>query len=362
MSARERIRAVADRGYCRRRWIDRALPQPGSPPTERAEAIYVACGLAVFQSDLAAATDLVEEGRILDTGESDPMVHAFVAAADGWAALAGGDLDRARTYLEDAVDTFGKNHALSEWVSALVILGWTYQSSGQTSRARVNYEQALSITESHGESMHRSYALWSMGIVVWLEGDRDRAAHHLEQGLQLVRLSDDPLMPSAILQAMAWVSDDREPRRAAVMMGAADALYLAVDRASILFPNVLVYGEQSERNLRRELGARAFEAAYREGRSLDFEAAIAFALGERSNKRTAAARAPTDLTKREHQVAELVAEGLTNKAIAARLVLSRRTVDGHVAHVLTKLGFTSRAQIAAWVVEQEHASGTTADL
>ncbi|MGW0177196.1 protein kinase domain-containing protein [Rhodococcus sp. NPDC003322] len=266
-----------------RRWIDRALPQSGSTPTELARAVYVACGLAVFQSDLAAATDLVEEGRILDTGKPDPMVHAFVAAADGWAALAGGDLDRARTCLEDAVDIFGKNHALSEWVEMLVILGWTYQSSGQTSRARVNYEQALSIAESHGESMHRSYALWSMGIVVWIEGDRDSAAHHLKQGLRLARLLDDPLMASAILQALAWVAGDREPGRAAVLMGAADALYLSVDRASVLFPNVLVYGEQSERNVRRKLGERAFETAYHEGGSLDLDGAIVFALGERSH-------------------------------------------------------------------------------
>jgi non-specific serine/threonine protein kinase len=58
------------------------------------------------------------------------------------------------------------------------------------------------------------------------------------------------------------------------------------------------------------------------------------------------------LTERERQVAALVAEGLTNKEIAARLVISPRTVQGHVEHLLAKLGFTSRAMIAAWVVEQ----------
>uniref|UniRef100_UPI00138F385F response regulator transcription factor n=1 Tax=Nocardia arizonensis TaxID=1141647 RepID=UPI00138F385F len=68
--------------------------------------------------------------------------------------------------------------------------------------------------------------------------------------------------------------------------------------------------------------------------------------------------APTDhraaiLTKRERQVAELVAEGLTNRAIAARLKVAQHTAQGHVEHILTKLGFTSRAQIAAWATEQE---------
>jgi DNA-binding NarL/FixJ family response regulator len=57
-----------------------------------------------------------------------------------------------------------------------------------------------------------------------------------------------------------------------------------------------------------------------------------------------------DLSPREAEVAALVAEGLTNRQIAARLVLSERTVESHVQHVLTKLGFGSRSQVAAWVV------------
>ncbi|WP_433521464.1 response regulator transcription factor [Nocardia pseudovaccinii] len=57
------------------------------------------------------------------------------------------------------------------------------------------------------------------------------------------------------------------------------------------------------------------------------------------------------LTNRERQVTDLIAEGRSNKEIAARLVISLRTAQGHVEH-LTKFGFTSRAQIAAWVVER----------
>jgi non-specific serine/threonine protein kinase len=56
-----------------------------------------------------------------------------------------------------------------------------------------------------------------------------------------------------------------------------------------------------------------------------------------------------ELTKREAQVAALVAEGQSNKEIAAVLVVSPRTVGGHIERILAKLGFTSRAQIAAWV-------------
>src|SRR6266568_209617 len=67
--------------------------------------------------------------------------------------------------------------------------------------------------------------------------------------------------------------------------------------------------------------------------------------------------AASPLSPRELEVAALVAEGLSNPAIARRLYLSRPTIAHHVAHVLTKLGFASRAQIAAWVVQQRGDGG-----
>ncbi len=135
-------------------------------------------------------------------------------------------------------------------------------------------------------------------------------------------------------------------------MGAAQSLGKMASTSTVVYPNLLVHHEECERNTRRALGQRIFEAAHREGGSLNLDAAIAYALGEEPETAPATTGPSTELTKRERQVADLVAEGLTNKAIAARLVISQRTAQGHVEHVLAKLGFTSRAQIAAWVVEQ----------
>ena len=59
-------------------------------------------------------------------------------------------------------------------------------------------------------------------------------------------------------------------------------------------------------------------------------------------------QAPAALSPREVEVAKLVAEGLTNRQIADRLVISERTAQNHVQHILTKLGFSTRSQIAAW--------------
>ena len=59
------------------------------------------------------------------------------------------------------------------------------------------------------------------------------------------------------------------------------------------------------------------------------------------------------LTPREMQVARLVAGGRSNKEIATGLVISQRTAENHVEHILTKLGFTSRAQVATWVAASQ---------
>ena len=79
--------------------------------------------------------------------------------------------------------------------------------------------------------------------------------------------------------------------------------------------------------------------------------AIALALGE--SARVAGADTNTHdkapLGNREAEVAQLVAEGLSNKDIGARLFISERTVDSHLRSILNKLGFNSRAQIAVWV-------------
>ena len=61
-----------------------------------------------------------------------------------------------------------------------------------------------------------------------------------------------------------------------------------------------------------------------------------------------------ELSRREREVAQLVAHGLSNREIAERLYLSERTVDNHVHHILDKLGFDSRVQVATWLVKNEH--------
>jgi non-specific serine/threonine protein kinase len=134
-------------------------------------------------------------------------------------------------------------------------------------------------------------------------------------------------------------------------MGAAQGLWPSGSRVMTVFRNMAAFHAECEHDARAALGDRRFDAARQQGQTMGTDAAVAYALGEPA---TAAGR-PADhaakLTRREGQVAELVAQGLSNRQIATKLVISQRTAQGHVENILTKLGFTSRAQIAAWVVE-----------
>ena len=78
-----------------------------------------------------------------------------------------------------------------------------------------------------------------------------------------------------------------------------------------------------------------------------------------SSKRPAGGGVPSPLTAREREIAALVSQGLSNKAIAEQLVLSDRTVEMHVSNALGKLGFSSRAQLAAWAVEHRRDAAVT---
>jgi DNA-binding CsgD family transcriptional regulator len=79
---------------------------------------------------------------------------------------------------------------------------------------------------------------------------------------------------------------------------------------------------------------------------------IDFVLSPGQSRRRAHCEGSAPLTKREHEVAELIESGLSNREIAARLVIAKRTADGHVERILAKLGFSSRAQVAAWMARR----------
>jgi DNA-binding NarL/FixJ family response regulator len=113
---------------------------------------------------------------------------------------------------------------------------------------------------------------------------------------------------------------------------------------------------------RSGLGEATFDAAWSEGRTMSPEQAIEYALGTEEwaphadlepEKRSPSRGSPDVLTRRQQEVAHLVAQGLTNRQVAAELTLSEHTVATHVREILKKLDFQSRTQLAAWIAGQE---------
>ena len=102
-------------------------------------------------------------------------------------------------------------------------------------------------------------------------------------------------------------------------------------------------------------GAAKFEIEYAAGTRLDREAALRLGLGDGDDGDvTVEEHVETGpLSKREVEVARLIAEGLGNREIAARLFISERTVTTHVGNILNKLGFDSRVQVAHWMATSE---------
>jgi non-specific serine/threonine protein kinase len=98
---------------------------------------------------------------------------------------------------------------------------------------------------------------------------------------------------------------------------------------------------------RAQVGSANADRLYGEGARLSFDELRDEALGEADHQRT------SPLSSRELEIAELVARGLTNREIAARLIISARTVESHVDHIKAKLGFERRARIVAWVLGRE---------
>jgi non-specific serine/threonine protein kinase len=135
-----------------------------------------------------------------------------------------------------------------------------------------------------------------------------------------------------------------------VLLGAAQAMVRSV--GAVLAPDLAQVHADCEATIRRALGERGFAAVTRQGAGLVLDDLVAYALADRPTVKPPSAEISV-LTKREQEIADLVAAGLSNREIAAKMVISQRTAEGHIEHILTKLGFSSRTQIAAWVAARQ---------
>jgi non-specific serine/threonine protein kinase len=133
--------------------------------------------------------------------------------------------------------------------------------------------------------------------------------------------------------------------RGLALLGASTALNERL--GIVLSKNYQLLHDRSVATARDRVGDAAFQDAWRKGAKLSTEEAIAYALAD--DRAAPSVKPRHGVTRRELEVASLIATGLTNRDIARKLGVAERTVDAHVEHLMNKLGYRSRSQIAAWV-------------
>ena len=331
-----------------------ALPSRGHV---RAKGLWVAGYLALGQTDVEAAAPLLQESLELAATTGDQESVAFATQYLGLCKLFVGDLAEAAEHLEQAFEMQVESgqRAAAFTLSDLAV---TAMLGGDIGRAVRLYEKALAMTKQGGDPWTRSHCLWGLGVATWLDGDDTRAEQAEKEALRLMGELDEHTGIALCLEALAWISASRHDfERSARLQGAALSVWESIPRH--LPEPFQEHAASCEQVTRRALGNERRASLVEEGRRLNRAAAVAVGLERKQQSRTTSRAGGVGdvLSRREFEVAELVAKGMTDREIAAELVIAQRTAESHVQHILTKLGFRSRAQIAAWAVTTEGSDG-----
>jgi predicted ATPase/class 3 adenylate cyclase/DNA-binding NarL/FixJ family response regulator len=275
--------------------VEAAAELGGSPAGLGYSALATA---ALAAGDVAAARDATVAAAQHMSGL--PTVAAMPRAFSAHAALAEGDLIAARRYADEVVST---------------ATGWLLVEA-LTVRARV----------------------------MIAAGEPEQAERDVRDALTCAAEIEAHLSVPDILECLATLAGDTgNYREAARFFGAAEVIRKAM--GAVRFKVWDAGYEASVAAFRNVLGEQDFDSAWARGAALSTEEAIAYAQRGRGERKRPTRGWPS-LTPTERDVVRLVSEGLGNKDIATRLFVSPRTVQTHLTHVYTKLGLTSRVQLA----------------
>jgi predicted ATPase/DNA-binding CsgD family transcriptional regulator len=360
-------------------------------PNLRAEGLRIAGNLALSQFDNRAARAVLEESLALRRQLGDPAGLLGPLSSLGYTAMQQGDDATAQRCFDEALAI---QRQLDDWVGiaeSLNSLANLAHGRGDLARARALYEESQVINRRVG--YRTDVVEHNLGVVAQEQGDLEAAREYLESSVATRRVLDDTpglaLSLAKLGEVIAAQGDLAGAHRALAEsvvvqrdLGGRPQLTFVLERAAIVaamhaLPERALRLAGASSALREALGVpldaaaqptldarlapawqalspQVAEAAWQHGRALSVEDAISLVLEPvtppvEPNPASGDSEA-SQLTPREREVATLVARGLTNRQIAATLVISERTADVHVSNILNKLTLNSRAQLAAWVV------------
>ena len=291
-----------------------------------------------------AARDATEGIEV--AGHANSAVNVMIGAGHlGRILLARGEPDAAR-HLHQAVQlarAFAVRPLAAWWLDSL---GELAELEGRSGEARGWYQEALDHAADCGLVVDAARARHHLARLAWTQGDQASAVNGCHEALAGQLQAGDRLGLVETLETLGGVLvDEGSARRGLPLLAAASA-----GREELGFPRRPMEASRIEGWIaaaRERLGEQA-DAAWTRGTGLSIEAAAAMARRGRGPRRRPAF-GWTSLTPAERDVADLVARGLTNPEIAARLGISAGTAKDHVSSALRKLGVRTRAELAAAV-------------
>ncbi len=385
-------------------WLEQALAlggQQGDDSAElrnaRAGALNAAGNLAWVRSEYARSATFYEESLALRRQLGDTAGAAISLHNLGLIARDLGDRALAHARFSESLGLFRDLSDSGHTALALLNLARLSHDDGDAAKASTLYEESLALFRAAGNAGGVATVLNRLGDLARARGDLETSGAFHEEALALHRGRVDPWGIGISLTYLARVADVRGDAAEAmalasqslralrdsgasrdiaaalvVLASVACAMAQATLGGRLLGAVAQMYPEGPPSRpgrasfepavaaARAALGEAGFEAAWTSGKLLTLDQAVdeALAMAEPAPPAASEPAKPSAgppvgaLTRREREVAALIARGLTNRQIADELVISEMTADTHVSHILRKLGFRSRAQVATWITEQ----------
>lgn len=344
-----------------RRWLDLVLKASTDHGIERGRALCVAAWASLVQGDLAGTHERLKECALLleelktagNISESDfDDIETQIQTWSSTLLLFEGNPSAAASMFEEAL---ARNRAADRTEGTMLVLyqlSITYALLPDFSKAEDVSAGSIKLSDKVGETYARSVTLWSKGYSAWAQGKPERALEYAYESLGRALFFDDKVVTALNLEVISSALAERTKyEEAAVVRGIALRLWEALESSISSFgPDLAGAHERSAKRTADALGPRSYREALARGYRMRPDEVRALVLGTKATEQDGVSGGTSGaLSKRQHEVAALIAAGRSNREIADTLVLSTRTVEGHVESILAKLGMTSRTQIASWM-------------